>query len=161
MKPRGYFATFIQLASITALTSAVVWSWLFASIMRRSFGEVLLPEGLTFGVAVGVLGGAIGAFNIRAITMTVPIGPDRDEFLSGLTLRLAEIGYHPEQPIGNAYTFRPSFYVGRAAGRITVVVERLCSDATVLGPVIHLRKLRKLLTKNESAARASLATDDR
>lgn len=145
MKPRGYFATFNVLAATTGLPFGLLWSFLFASATRTSFGEVFWPLGFGGGVAVGVLFGAVSAFNFRAVMVTLPVGPDRDAFLSRVTLRLAEIGYHPEHPIGNAYTFRPSFYLGRAAGRITIVVERPCSDATILGPVMHVRMLRKLV----------------
>ena len=151
MQPRGYFATFFMLAATTGLPFAVLWSCFVGSLMGRSFGEVFVHEGLATGLAVGGLGGAILAFRFRAITMTLPVGADPDAFLSRVTLRLAGLGYHPEAPVGHAYTFRPSFYVGRAAGRITVVVEPTSCDAIILGPVMHLSALRKLLLKDQSS----------
>jgi hypothetical protein len=106
--------------------------------MRLSFASVYWPVGVCGGIAVGLLVGAMGAFSARAITLTLPVAPNRAAFLTQATLRLAEAGYHPETVIEDAYTFRPSFAAGRAAGRITVVVEQ--GDATILGPAAHVRR---------------------
>jgi hypothetical protein len=148
VKPRGYFATFFMLATISTVTFGVSWSYLSATMLGMPFAAVLCREGLPAGLTLGIIFGGSLAFRLRAITATTPVGPDVNVFLGRVTLHLAELGYHPEQTIGCAYTFRPSLSVGYPAGRITLFVERPSDDATMLGPAVHIKALRKLLGRD-------------
>jgi hypothetical protein len=149
VKLHSYGATFVRLAVSMGLLWGILWSLIFAQTVRDTFVNVFWPYGLAGGCAFGVVTGGALAFRLRSATATIPVGPDPKAFLSRLTFRLAGMSYHPAGAVGECYSFRPSFRAGWASGRITVLIHPV--EVSVIGPVVHLRKLVKLLARETCA----------
>ena len=150
MRPRGLAAHWIM----TSLWTGPMWgcgtAGFFAVMTGERFTRVI-PTFAVGGALFGLMMGAFTALRTRAVSETLTLDENLDAFLSRLTLRLAELDFYPETTVGSAYTYKPSWMAGIAAGRITIAVDR--SSATILGPALHVRKLlRAMRTRQHEAA---------
>ncbi len=140
-EPRGYAGTAIMLAAMTALPFAILWSWLFAAMRQRPFGEIL-PFGLGAGLLFGVFFGLTMAFFLKGETATVEV-TDTRRFVSQLNVAMSQLGYNPATHTEDFFTYKPSFQAGLAAGRISVQLQE--RHAVVVGPKMYVKKLLKRL----------------
>ncbi len=140
-EPLGYVGTATKIGAITALPFAILWSWLFAAMQRRSFGEIL-PFGLAGGFLFGLFFGLTMAFFLKGETATVGVVDKRD-FVSRLNVATSQLGYHPATQAEDFFTYKPSFQAGLAAGRISVQMQE--GRAVVVGPKMYVKKLLKRL----------------
>lgn len=139
MQPRGFWATFVIIAAVTALPFGLLWSWLFSLAMGLDFGQVL-AVGIWGGVAFGLIFGFVTAFFTKAATISADF-QDKETFLSRLNVALAEIGYHPQSQTETFFTYKPSFQAGLLSGKISVQLEH--GSAMIVGPSTYVKKLRK------------------
>jgi len=140
MKPRGYFGTFVYVAVISAMMFALLLSFLFSVTSHENFWDVLTKVGIWAGLLFGVLFGFVMAFFMKAETLIVPF-QDATAFMTDLNFALARIGYHPDVQTGQFITYRPSFQAGILSGIISVQINP--NNATIVGPSMHIKKLKK------------------
>jgi len=140
-EPRSYIGTAIMLGVITALPFAIGWSWLFASMQQRPFGEIL-PFGMGAGFFFGLFFGLTMAFFLKGETTIIKIA-DKRGFVSQLNVAMSQLGYNPATQADDFFTYKPSFQAGLAAGRISVQLTG--GQAVVVGPKMYIRKLLKRL----------------
>jgi hypothetical protein len=135
-------------AALTALPFAILWSWLFATMQHRTFGEIL-PLGLLAGILFGVLFGITMAFFFKGDTITIAVH-DKGSFAARLHIAISQLGF---QPAGQTpqflqdywfFTYKPSFQAGLLSGRIAVLIYD--DEATIVGPKIYVAKLQKKLS---------------
>lgn len=141
-EPRSFVGTAIGLGGLTALPFGIGWSFLFASIRQRPFGEIL-PYGIGCGLWFGVLFGLTMAFFLRGETVSLEAGDKRD-FISRLNVATAQLGYNPASESEDFLTYKPSMQAGLAAGRISVQLQG--GRAVIVGPRMYVRKLRGRLS---------------
>jgi hypothetical protein len=140
-EPRSYAGTAITLGAVTALPFAILWSWLFAAMQERSFGEIL-PFGLGAGLFFGIFFGLAMAFFLQGETATVEVA-DKKGFISRLNIAMSQLGYNPATQTDDFFTYKPSFQAGLAAGRMSVQLQD--GQAVVVGPKMYVNKLLKRL----------------
>jgi hypothetical protein len=140
-EPRSYAGTAVTLGAVTALPFAVLWSWLFAAMQQRPFGEIL-PFGLAGGIFFGLFFGLAMAFFLKGKTATIEVG-DKGGFVSRLNVAMAQLGYNPATQADDFFTYKPSFQAGLAAGRISVQLQE--GRAVIVGPKMYVKKLLKRL----------------
>ncbi|MBC8175385.1 MAG: RDD family protein [Candidatus Marinimicrobia bacterium] len=141
IKPRGFWATFGRFAAITALPFALLCSLLFYLMMDLEF-ESVLHLGIWYGIAFGLLFGFLMAFPFKAVTISETY-QDKNAFLARLNIALAKIGYHTQSQTEIFTTYKPSIQAGLLSGKISVQIED--SSCTIVGPEIHIKKLKKQL----------------
>jgi hypothetical protein len=140
-EPRSYAGTAIMLGAITALPFAILWSWLFAAMQQRSFGEIL-SFGIGAGLFFGLFFGLTMAFFLKGETATVEVR-DAKGFVSRLNVAMSQLGYNPATQTEDFFTYKPSFQAGFTAGRISVQFQD--GQAVVVGPKMYVKKLLKRL----------------
>jgi hypothetical protein len=140
-EPRSYVGTAMTIGAITALPFSILWSWLFASMQQRSFGEIL-PFGMATGFFFGLFFGLTMAFFLKGATTTIKVA-DKKGFVSHLNVAMSELGYNPATQTDDFFTYKPSFQAGLAAGRISVQLTE--GQAVVVGPKMYIKKLLKRL----------------
>lgn len=136
-EPPGYATKALVVGAISGLPFAILWSWLFALMVRRPFAEVL-PYGLVGGVLFGLFFGVFMAFKFKGETATVEVGGKRD-FGRRLNAAMSELGYRLAANVEDSFTFKPSFRAGLAAGKISVHMEE--RSAVIVGPKTYVKKL--------------------
>ena len=145
LEPRSYAGTAIMLGATTALPFAILSSWLFAAMERRSFGEIL-PIGLAAGLFFGLFFGLTMAFLLMGKTAIVEVA-DKKGFVSRLNVAMSQLGYNPASQTDDFLTYKPSFQAGLAAGRISVQLQE--GHAVVVGPKMYVTKLLQRLAANQ------------
>jgi hypothetical protein len=140
-EPRSYAGTAIMIGAATALPFAILWSWLFAAMQQRSFGEIL-PFGIGAGFFFGLFFGLTMAFFLKGETATIEVA-DKKDFISRLNIAMSQLGYNPATQTDDFFTYKPSFQAGLAAGRISVQLQE--GQAVVVGPKVYVKKLLKRL----------------
>ncbi|HXD23007.1 MAG TPA: hypothetical protein VN613_06590 [Gemmatimonadaceae bacterium] len=127
---------------------------MLAALRRTAIGEVFgESQALVAGCAFGLFFGLFMGWKFRSITTSVRFDGDLEVFLSRLALHLAEVGYHPEFPIGRVFTFRPDFAAGLMAGRLTIAFEN--ERATIVGPITTVHRLIDVLAVRRDSRVAS------
>ena len=140
-EPRSYAGTAIMLGAITALPFAILWSWMFAAMQERSFGEIL-PFGLGAGLFFGLFFGLTMAVFLKGETATVEVR-DAKGFISRLNVAMSQLGYNPATQTEDFLTYKPSFQAGLAGGRLSVQLQE--GQAVIVGPRMYVKKLLKRL----------------
>ena len=140
-EPRSYAGTATMMFAITALPFAILWSWLFAAMQQRSFGEIL-PFGMGAGLLFGLFFGLTMAFFFKGETATIEV-VDKKSFVSQLNVATSQLGYYPATQAEDFFTYKPSLQAGLAAGRISVQLQD--GQAVVVGPKMYVKKLLKRL----------------
>ncbi|HKV59092.1 MAG TPA: hypothetical protein VJO32_12455 [Ktedonobacteraceae bacterium] len=94
MEPRGFLNTFVSSSAIAAIAGGLLMQLLLHDTQ----------ESIIFGLLFGITMGYFVAKTRHAITLHVPC-QDKQQFLAKANIRLAELGYYPEQQIGDHYTY--------------------------------------------------------
>jgi len=140
LQPRSYFVVAAMIFGVIALPYTLLMVWFRPAWEGISFGTNLImtiPEGLMFGIVFGLVGAAF----LKGATITVNVG-DRDEFISRVNVAMSQIGFYPDTASGNFFTFKHSLS-GFISGKLSVVIKE--NKATIVGPAMHVKKLKKRL----------------
>src|SRR5258706_4468881 len=139
MEPRGFMNTFIASAAIAGIAGAL----LMQLLLHDTF------ESIGFGVLFGIAMGYYVAKTRQAITLTIPF-QDKQQFLAKTNIRLAELGYHPEQQVGDHYTYVQEggkFSAGPLSmspiKQFKISLQFQTSEATFTGPKDTLASLKE------------------
>jgi len=142
LQPRSFFGTASMLFGVTSLPFALGSGFLMSLQTGTPFGKMLtvsIPAGLMFGLLFGLI---MAAF-MKGDTITVTVR-DKDDFVTRINVAMSQIGFNPATASGNFLTFKPSFQAGLMAGRFSVAIQG--GKATIVGPSMYLKKIKKRLT---------------
>ncbi len=137
MKKRSFWGVFIVATLVTGVFFAIMWSFLFATIMELDF-EFVLQYGAWGGVAFGLIIGLLLGIFLRTVSMLVMFN-DPNDFMRRLQYAVGEIGYQFESQNANVLLFKPGVKGGLLAGKICV--ELWHRSASISGPMQHVKRM--------------------
>ena len=131
----GALATFLYYFSSTAVV--------FTLVSMRSL-DIGLSSGLPqqFGLLGGVVGGLIGMYFNRTITLSVPVKSEK-AFFKNLDTILSQMGYKQSAQDDTVRTYERTGLSKFLSGRVYVQVEK--DEAAIASRSIQIQALKKLL----------------
>jgi hypothetical protein len=123
---------------------AVFWSLFMSISMGKSFINVLVPAGASFGLTMGIFITALMAVLLRAGTMRVRVF-DHADFLARLDRAAAKLRWRVVQKNDGTIVYEPKALLRTAAMRI--LVELGADEAVMTGPNLTLNSLKKEIDK--------------
>ena len=141
LQPRGFWGSFIAIASGTGLAWTLAFTWILSAFMKMNFDQALFIGNISGGL-FGIAMGLSMAYFIKAAKLSVVFN-DKRNFHSKLNMILAEIGYHPESQTDRLFTYKPSIHTGLLFGKVSVQVED--DSADILGPWYYVDMIEKRL----------------
>jgi hypothetical protein len=123
---------------------AVFWSIFMSSSMGKSFINVLVPAGASFGLTMGIFITALMAVLLRAGTIRVRVF-DRADFLARLDRAAAKLRLRLVQANDGTIVYEPKALLRTAVMRI--LVELAADEAVMTGPILTLNRLKKEIDK--------------
>lgn len=143
MKPRGFFATWVILFSITALPFGLIASLIFG----KDNIVLCMIGGFLFGTFFGL---CMAPFKM-AVKRTLQY-KGKNDFLRKLYVVAAEVGYHPQSQIGDFIVFESAganLKIGplsiTPASFFTISIQLDNKSAAVVGPRADVKQLVKHL----------------
>lgn len=129
----GFSATFLYYFASTGV--------IFTLVAMQSMGlhsAAGLPQQL--GIAGGVVGGLVGAYFNRSMTIVVPF-QNQKQFLSTLEAALNSMGYGQVSQEEDVHVYERSNLSKWFSGKIYVQMEK--QQATIASRAVHIRQLQK------------------
>lgn len=134
-KGPGFLPTFLYYFSGTALVTTLL------AVKALDVGlNTGIPNQL--GLVVGLLGGMVGAYFNRSVTLEVPF-KGKKTFLKTLNSALAEMGYEPTSETNEIAIYQRSRLRQLLSGRVFVQIAG--NTATISSRSIHIKGLKKRL----------------
>jgi hypothetical protein len=139
VKTGGFWNTFFKWGIFAVGLFTLAWVLL---LHLRSAGSKFWWVGVLMGIVVGLLFGFAMTLIARPVTLSMSF-QDKGIFKSVVYAMLTGIGYCLQSETKNFIIYKPSIRAGLLMEKIIVQMEN--NSATIIGPLIHVKKLQKLL----------------
>lgn len=140
-KPRNFWLNFWLVFGLGFGPASFGYAWLSAQEYNVRLYD-MLDDGLLFGALWSVGMGLVFGFVLREDLLSIQF-KRREPFLNQMRFALIGMGFIPGTETATLISYKASLRTGILMGGIHVLVED--GQATFLGTVWHLRKLRRQL----------------
>jgi hypothetical protein len=127
-----------------AVFLAAFWSMGMSLALRKSFAQVLVPAGASFGLTMAICFTVLWAVSFRPGFVRLSFS-DRAQFLERLDREIASLGYRSVPQANGVLVYEPKTLVRTEMARIRVVPGG--DEAVAIGPSINLKRLKKLIER--------------